>query len=544
MMTIVLPKGENWKVYMSTKNDSHVRYYWWFMINADKWDHMVNWIQNNLLTGGFIKKSKITTALLLDNLDTTGYTDNVDTGVTALDQALEAKFMELHQTADWYTSKYMFWWLNKYQYDASNRPYIYSPQLSLYDPLSRWSWYGDAMWRSGPINIDTSDRGIPILDGLNKTNKASIQVQFNFSEPVVDFDETDINFMVNGEMRNENVKNLRGNGSLWLCDIDTEDGDCVIMVGQDKFEDLYGNRNETESGIAFICDRANPTFNISHEEIVDGITNSKVVEFTFTASELVGGIITPDKFRSKYGRVISVKRDLSNRLVWKVRFAHLGYGDYSLTILSNSVFDTYNNGNEEQTVEWRYEDNGESTAISAGDPHILSLDNSVYELLPKNPGCFRLLQGDNLIINASTRRIKKEILMIRQLENKHKTNLSKSGCFYNELYINSEGNTFKYSFDSKKVECSNNFYFTVIKNKIIFNNKSVGKIVLSLDKTDNVMMKNKFKLTVSKSCKLSGLLAREYLINSMTCNNLMDTEKKAGVMGKNPVYTKLLKMKK
>ena len=57
------------------------------------------------------------------------------------------------------------------------------------------------------------------------------------------------------------------------------------------------------------------------------------------------------------------------------------------------------------------------------------------------------------------------------------------------------------------------------------------------------MMKNKFKLTVSKSCKLSGFLAREYLINSMTCNNLMDTEKKAGVMGKNPVYTKLLKMK-
>ena len=132
------------------------------------------------------------------------------------------------------------------------------------------------MWGSGPINIDTSDRGIPILDGLNKTNKASIQVQFNFSEPVVDFDETDINFMVNGEMRNENVKNLRGNGSLWLCDIDTEDGDCV-MVGQDKFEDLYGNRNETESGIAFICDRANPTFNISHEEIVDGITNSRLL---------------------------------------------------------------------------------------------------------------------------------------------------------------------------------------------------------------------------------------------------------------------------
>ena len=118
-MTIVLPKGENWKVYMSTKNDSHVRYYWWFMINA-KWDHMVNWIQKQPSYWWFYQKSKITTALLLDNLDTTGYTDNVDTGVTALDQALEAKFMELHQTADWYTSKYMFWWLNKYQYDASN----------------------------------------------------------------------------------------------------------------------------------------------------------------------------------------------------------------------------------------------------------------------------------------------------------------------------------------------------------------------------------------------------------------------------------------
>ena len=161
--------------------------------------------------------------------------------------------------------------------------------------------------------------------------------------------------------------------------------------------------------------------------------------------------------------------------------------------------------------------------ITFGDPHIISLDNSLYEL-PKKIACYRLLQGKRLFINVKTRKLfPNEKLKIRKI-NKHLVN---DGVFYHKIFICSENYQFMYDFDTTVFNTNNSNYFKFINRKIKFTNKFVGTIIIEIVKSKNVQNKHNFKLNLKGTSKnLTGLLISEYYVPSMELIDLKDTTKK------------------
>ena len=184
-----------------------------------------------------------------------------------------------------------------------------------------------------------------------------------------------------------------------------------------------------------------------------------------------------------------------------------------------------------------------NTASSLGDPHINTITNKTYELA-RIPKIYRLLQSNKLIVNASTRKINKdEIGEIMLLEKKHNKKLVKNGVYYDEIYIKSDGHTFKFCFDTKQIKCSNHFYFKSDGNKLLFTNSKHGLITLTLKKDANIMLKNSFSMKLETvTSDQSGLLTDEYLLKSMEVNTLKSEKHLIGVKGKNPVLSKLIKI--
>lgn len=173
-------------------------------------------------------------------------------------------------------------------------------------------------------------------------------------------------------------------------------------------------------------------------------------------------------------------------------------------------------------------------ALTFGDPHIKTLTNKVFEL-PKYVGAFRMLQGDNLIINTKTRKInmneKREISFLSN-------NYDKNGCYYENIYIKSENNIFMLNFESKETNKYND-YFKFNKNILSFKHSKYGTIKLSILNIKNILMKHSFKLKIKYEKSLSGLLVNEYLVESMKVSNLYNDKIKKGQLGKNYVFSKL-----
>ena len=199
---------------------------------------------------------------------------------------------------------------------------------------------------------------------------------------------------------------------------------------------------------------------------------------------------------------------------------------------------------------------------SVGDPHVFPMFGSKYEL-PNKKASYRMLQGDDLIVNANTRKVTEaegeEIKAFYQKVTGEEApaNLMTSGVFYKNVYVESEGHRLYYNFDSAKGVASSNEYFNV-ETKIIRNNKKDGKYmadacVAQAEVTFNHSVYGETKLTFKKYANpqmkyglsarcddprgLSGLLAREYECASMELTNLKETEAVEGVLGKNKVLS-------
>lgn len=182
------------------------------------------------------------------------------------------------------------------------------------------------------------------------------------------------------------------------------------------------------------------------------------------------------------------------------------------------------------------------TSETFGDPHIKTLTNKLYEL-PNKQGVYRMVQGNNLIINANTRNImSEEKNILNKLENNLTHKIVKNGCYYKKLYINCENNILIYNFDEKKIITSNQSYFKIKKNVIIFIHSKYGEIKITLHNTKNIMMKNSFRLNVKYDNELSGLLIDEYFIDTMKLNKLEDLSLKHGKLIKNLILSKLKKL--
>jgi len=195
-----------------------------------------------------------------------------------------------------------------------------------------------------------------------------------------------------------------------------------------------------------------------------------------------------------------------------------------------------------------------NNASTSGDPHIYTMNGECFEL-PNKVSFYRMLQGNKLRMNLSTRKItelEQEDIReyYRRVVNENiPSNLVTDGIFYDKLYLNSENNVLILDFDNKTADIYSNDYFKIVNDidkvnvfeqskmieqtQIIFNHSNYGEIILTISYFDNPQIKYGIGLKMAKS-NCTGLLEKEYLTNTMELNNLFDLNLINGVVGKNP----------
>ena len=188
-----------------------------------------------------------------------------------------------------------------------------------------------------------------------------------------------------------------------------------------------------------------------------------------------------------------------------------------------------------------------SSSSSSGDPHIYPLYGNMFEL-PARVSNYRMLQGDNILLNLSTRGTTRsediEIKKFYEYVNggRAPNNLVSNGVFYHRLYLNSEGHQLFFDY-LKGVGSFGDKYFNVnykmenpdnmgsyeksmeIKQIIVtFRHSYYGKMIVKINYFDNPQIKYGVGLSVlaNKDEELNGLLMRECLVESMELDNLFD----------------------
>ena len=197
---------------------------------------------------------------------------------------------------------------------------------------------------------------------------------------------------------------------------------------------------------------------------------------------------------------------------------------------------------------------------SSGDPFVFPIYGEMYEL-PMKKTAFRMVQGEKLIMNASTRTITKPEGDEIQRYYKECTGkdapkkLITEGVFYDKVFLKADGETMEYDFATQVGNFSSN-YFTMKQethtNKILnkcetskyiqqihisFNHSIYGNTRVTLNHYSNPQIKAGMGLQVSSTSGITGLLVREYKYKSFECRKLRNTKKMTGVVGKNRVLS-------
>ena len=211
-------------------------------------------------------------------------------------------------------------------------------------------------------------------------------------------------------------------------------------------------------------------------------------------------------------------------------------------------------------------------STTSGDPHVFPVHGKPYEL-PTTPGFYRMLQGKNLIVNASTRNIycneRSQIQQYFKARGVSKAQISKlvdDGCFYHKVSIYCDNVSFSYDFDHKKVIFGNQAsakYFNIKTHKscnmkaynkyeqcesvasvyVSFTHDTYGPMCLQLSYFSNPQIKHGLTFMTHDVADLSGLLIREYEIPSMTLYNLENICEQEGIVGSNECNTELILFK-
>ena len=207
-------------------------------------------------------------------------------------------------------------------------------------------------------------------------------------------------------------------------------------------------------------------------------------------------------------------------------------------------------------------DGGQITlqSTTSGDPHIFPVYGKMYEL-PMRATAYRLLQGKDVVLNASTRFLtSRENEEIRNYYEKVvKTpppeSLISNGVVYDKVYLHSEGHDLEYDFNSTSGSL-NDSYFSITQ-KILKHDKlskyecseTIQQIVVSfthsvygyteilLNHFSNPQMKYGVGVNTCTPQRLSGLLIREYKCKTMTVRRLKNKKYKKGVVGRNPTLS-------
>lgn len=202
------------------------------------------------------------------------------------------------------------------------------------------------------------------------------------------------------------------------------------------------------------------------------------------------------------------------------------------------------------------------TGSTSGDPHVFPMKGEPFEL-PMKAATYRMVQGKNLVVNASTRKMtRKEGREVVTYYKKHfpgsETDVLTDGYFYNKLYIHNEDGYLVYDFDSDNIECSHQLMYTskvrdadkgqlnkyekdvFVRERVlsVYNNYH-GVTDIVLRHFTNPYLKHGFALNMKNIKNVSGLLLRESSARHMEVKSIQDTEKVTEVMKRNKKYTSL-----
>jgi hypothetical protein len=187
--------------------------------------------------------------------------------------------------------------------------------------------------------------------------------------------------------------------------------------------------------------------------------------------------------------------------------------------------------------------------ITLGDPHITTIYGTTYEL-PYVNGIYRLLQGNNLRVNASTRKLTaqegKEIKAYYKKVTKRTPpkSLITSGVVYDRIIVFYKKSVFNFSFSKDTIQSIGDEILVLNKHSFRIHDEELGEIVMKFKFLDNPQEKYGIELHCEKNKKLSGLLINEYIASSMRVKTLLNKEHKTGILGKNEVISKVDKVKK
>lgn len=202
---------------------------------------------------------------------------------------------------------------------------------------------------------------------------------------------------------------------------------------------------------------------------------------------------------------------------------------------------------------------------SSGDPHVFPIYGKKYEL-PMEEGNYRMIDGEELIINASTAssRVEDEIEIKKyyyKLFNKEApSKLVTKGVYYDKVFIKADNEILEYSFRNNELNKSSNNYFKINYNvirqsyskgnyendkeikqiKISFNHSIYGEIEFTLKHFSNPQIKYGIGIEMKEmedASELSGLLIREYECNSMKIKKLKCTNEINGIQQRNKSKT-------
>lgn len=185
---------------------------------------------------------------------------------------------------------------------------------------------------------------------------------------------------------------------------------------------------------------------------------------------------------------------------------------------------------------------GSSTSSStSGDPHIFPVIGKSYEL-PNKIANYRMIQGENFILNASTRKlsnyekseIKQYFISFMKKSNNHFNNhilnkLTVNGVVYDLMYLYVDNNILLINFDEFCVFGNN--YFTIKRVKrhnkqikysyeILFNHSIYNTCKIYINFFYNPQEKYGIDFECDNIIDLQGLLIREYNTQHFELDNL------------------------
>lgn len=168
--------------------------------------------------------------------------------------------------------------------------------------------------------------------------------------------------------------------------------------------------------------------------------------------------------------------------------------------------------------------------------YIYPIIGDCYEL-PTQPGVFRMLQGEDLCINASTRKvtshesveINNHFKKFTQIEPEN-VSLVSDGVFYDEIFIYSDHKTLYYNMKDMVINYDGKYFQkNIFKNgfDIKFRHSKYGLITLSIKYYKNPQIKYGLQLMMDDmSDELSGMFIYQYNLKTIDLDKIYDCSRR------------------